>query len=178
MRHPNSRLRIAVLVGMFVAAVAGLSLADAIPQNPAYHLFADTRAWLGIPNFADVVSNLGFAVVVGLGLWVVFGPARREIFAQSSDAWPYVIFFIGVALVSAGSAYYHAQPNNERLVWDRLPMTVAFMAFFAAFLADRIHRRIGVYWLLPILLGAGFLSVVYWDWTESLGRGDLRFYTN
>jgi hypothetical protein len=37
-----------------------------IPQPAAYHLFADRRRFLGIPNFANVVSNLPFAVI---GLW-------------------------------------------------------------------------------------------------------------
>jgi hypothetical protein len=55
-------------------------------------------------------------------------------------------------------------------------MTLAFMALFVAFVADRIDLRIGTYWLLPILLAAGVASVAYWDWTESLGRGDLRPY--
>ena len=27
-----------------------------------------------------------------------------------------------------------------------------------------------------LLLGTGVASLVYWIWTESLGRGDLRFY--
>jgi hypothetical protein len=75
-----------------------------------------------------------------------------------------------------GSAYYHAAPDNARLFWDRLPMTVAFMALFSAFIADRINQRIGVQWLLPILVVAGIASVFYWDWSESVGRGDLRFY--
>ncbi|NNE23348.1 MAG: alkaline phytoceramidase, partial [Rhizobiales bacterium] len=73
-------------------------------------------------------------------------------------------------------AYYHLAPGNERLVWDRLPMTIAFMALFAAFIADRIDRRIGIYWLLPLFVAAGIASVAYWAWTEALGRGDLRWY--
>ena len=42
-----------------------------------------------------------------------------------------VIYFSGVALVALGSAYYHEDPENETLFWDRLPMTIAFMALFA-----------------------------------------------
>ena len=98
------------------------------------------------------------------------------VFAERSDAWPYLAFFIGVALVSAGSAYYHWAPSNDRLLWDRLPMSIAFMAFCSAIIADRIDSKAGNVWLLPVLIGLGLASLVYWNWTESLGRGDLRFY--
>ncbi len=106
----------------------------------------------------------------------VLGPAGRSGFDHRADYWPYAVLFIGVALVSVGSAYYHLAPDNARLIWDRLPMTAAFMALFSAFIADRVHRRIGTYWLLPMFLSAGILSVVYWAWSEALGRGDLRWY--
>lgn len=169
-------LRVAVLVVLSIAAIAVVLAHEPIPQNPAYHLFADRRAWLGIANFSDIASNLAFAAIGAIGLWFVLRPKAGETFEQPTDRWPYLIFFVGVALVSVGSAYYHAAPDNGRLIWDRLPMTVAFMALFSAFVADRVDRRIGVKWLLPILLAAGFLSVTYWAWTESMGRGDLRFY--
>jgi hypothetical protein len=56
-------------------------------------------------------------------------------------------------------------------------MSIAFMALFYAILADRvagISQRCR--WLLPLLVAAGIASLLYWHWTESLGRGDLRFY--
>ena len=55
-------------------------------------------------------------------------------------------------------------------------MSVAFMAFCSAIIADRIDAKAGNTWLLPMLVALGLLSLVYWDWSESLGRGDLRFY--
>ena len=42
--------------------------------------------------------------------------------------------------------------------------------------ADRIDARAGNTWLLPVLVAFGLISLVYWYWTESMGRGDLRFY--
>lgn len=170
------RLRIAVLIGLLVVGLAGLLFLDPIPQDPAYHRFADTRWFLGIPNFNDVVSNAGFAVVGILAGVVLSGRTRGEIFARRSDARPYAVFFAGVALVAVGSAYYHWAPSNDRLLWDRLPMSVAFMAFCSAIVADRVHARAGNTWLLVLLTALGVLSLVYWNWTESLGRGDLRFY--
>jgi hypothetical protein len=180
---PGSRLlgltlwqRIAILIGLLVVGLSGLAVLSPIAQNPDYHLFADTRSFLGIPNFNDVTSNAGFAVVGILGGLLVVGRTRHEIFARRTDAWPYLVFFIGVALVSVGSAYYHWAPSNERLLWDRLPMAIAFMAFCSAIIADRIDRKAGNTWLMPVLIGLGLASLWYWDWTESLGRGDLRFY--
>ena len=168
--------RIAILVGLFIVAVGGLLFVDPISQDPAYHRFADTQSHLGLANFGNVTSNVGFVIVGVLGLIKIFGPKNRDIFEQPPDAWPYIVFFLGVVLVGAGSAYYHANPDSERLVWDRLPMTVAFMSLFAAFIADRIHRRAGTVYLLPALIAVGILSLVYWEWTEAQGRGDLRFY--
>ena len=172
----DARYRAGFLVVMFIAAAVGVFTLEPIPQALSYHDFADTRSWLGIANFGDVVSNLAFAVTGGLGLCTVLGPAGRDIFGHRADRWPYAVFFIGVALVSAGSATYHLAPDNARLFWDRAPMTIAFMALFAAFIADRVHRKIGIFWLLPVLLCAGLTSVVYWDVSESLGQGDLRWY--
>ena len=161
---------------MVVIGFVALFALEPIPQDPNYHLFADTRSLFGIPNFNDVASNAGFALVGVFGVLTVAGRKRSDIFVQPPDARPYVVFFIGVALVSLGSAYYHWAPSNDRLLWDRLPMSVAFTAFCSAIIGDRIHAKAGIIWLLPILVTLGLLSLVYWDWSESLGRGDLRFY--
>ncbi len=169
-------LRISILIGLLVAGLIGLSFLDPIAQDPAYHLFADNRSFLGIPNFNDVVSNTGLAIVGILGMLTVLGVRGPAIFEERSDARPYLVLFAAVALVSLGSAYYHWAPSNERLFWDRLPMVFAFMAFCATIIADRIDARAGNTWLLPILIGLGVISLIYWSWTESLGRGDLRFY--
>lgn len=168
--------RIALLLSLLVVVVLVIAMLAPIPQDPGYHLFADRRTLFGIPNFNDVVSNIGFALAGALGLSVVVGGGRREIFLDSSHARPYLVFFVGIALVSLGSAFYHWAPSNERLFWDRLPMSMGFMAISAAVVADRVDARAGNGWLLYVLLAAGFASLVYWHWTESLGHGDLRFY--
>src|SRR5205814_6907281 len=93
------------------------------------------------------------------------GMARRE----------YAIFFFGALLTAFGSGYYHLAPDNARLVWDRLPMTLAFMALLAAVIADRVSVAAGRRLLLPALV-AGAASVVYWHWSEERGVGDLRPY--
>jgi hypothetical protein len=147
-----------------------------IAQDPTYHDFADQRSLLGIANFGDVVSNVGFVVVGLLGLTYVVGRRGMTVPPAASDCWPYAVFFVGVALVAVGSGYYHLAPSNGTLLWDRLPMTVAFMALFAAFIVDRIHSRLGVTVMLPLLIALGIASIAYWHVTEAAGHGDLRFY--
>ena len=168
--------RVTLLLSLLMVVVFVIGMLDPVPQDPEYHLFADTRGFLGVPNFNDVVSNVGFALVGALGLFIVAGKGRRNIFVRTAHARPYLIFFAGISLISLGSAYYHWEPSNDRLFWDRLPISVAFMAISAAVVADRIDARAGNGWLLYLLLGVGAISLVYWHWTESLGRGDLRPY--
>lgn len=168
--------RAAILVGILITMIAAMAFAPSIPQNPAYHQFADDRKLFGIANIANIASNLGFFIAGGLGLWGVTGGRRNKLFEHKSDALPYQVFFASVILIGVGSSYYHYLPTTQRLMWDRLPMTIAFMAFFAAFVSDRIDRRLGLVWVLPIAVTMGIASLIYWARTENLGAGDLRAY--
>ena len=168
--------KVGILVGICVLAIAIMSFIPPISQDPTYHQFADQRALFGIPNFGDTVSNIGFLIVGALGLAFVLGERGRALFDAPGERWPFLVFFAGVALVSIGSAYYHVNPTVETLFWDRLPMTVAFMALFSAFVTDRIHTRAGVVVMLPLFLAIGIGTVVYWHLTEAAGHGDLRPY--
>ena len=140
-----------------------ISFLDPIPQDLAYHQFVDARSWLGIPNAWNVLSNLPF-VIVGLAAlqWLARQPLPHR------KMW--VVFFIGITLTGFGSAYYHWTPNNDTLVWDRLPMTIAFMAFFSALVTERVGERVGS-WLFVPLVALGIGSVDYWHVTD-----DLRLY--
>jgi len=106
-----------------------------------------------------------------------FSASQAKGFAyESADMrLAYHVFFIGVGLVGVGSAYYHVNPNNAALVWDRLPMTVSFMALFAMIIGDTISPKIGKVLLWP-LIGIGTASVAYWYVTELWEVGDLRPY--
>jgi hypothetical protein len=169
--------RVGVLVAVIAAAVSVTCVVPPIPQDPAYHRFADARPLGGAPNGWAVLSNLPFVLV---GLWglreVLTAPVGTSApFAESRERWPYALFFAGVALTGVGSAYYHWAPDNARLVWDRLPMTIGFMAFLASIVAERVGVTAGIV-LLPVLLLAGAGSVAYWYAGESSGAGDLRPY--
>ena len=162
---------VAVAMAVFVVAF----LVPPIPQDPAYHDFADPRALRGIANFGDVISNAPFLLVGALGLAFLFKGSTGAETQRGPLRLPFLAYFAGVGLVALGSAYYHGNPTNETLFWDRLPMTIAFMALFSAIIADRIHQSTGLA-LLPLLIAVGIASVVYWNMTESAGEGDLRFY--
>lgn len=162
-----------LMTAIIVVVIA--SFLPEIPQDPTYHNFADQRALWGIPNFGDVASNAAFLVVGGLGLAALFGRSTAA-GDRTAPVWlPFVVYFVGVALVAFGSAYYHWEPLDETLFWDRLPMSIAFMALFSGMIADRIHDKSGRI-LLPFLVGLGMISVIYWHMTEQAGHGDLRFY--
>lgn len=154
-----------------VAAAGGVGafLLDPIPQDPAYHAFADTRTFFGVPNFWNVATNLPFLFV---GTW---GLLRARRLAASELATHYRVYCGAVALVAFGSGWYHLAPTNVSLVWDRLPMTVAFMSLFSALLADRISWLLGRALLWPLVV-AGVASIAWWIRGESLGQGDLRAY--
>ena len=165
---------------MVLAAAVISAIAFRLPpiQQPQwYHMFADQRTFFGIPNFNDVVSNLPFAVVGlwGLAFLLRSDNQRRTHFLDNRERWPYFVAFAGLLLTAFGSAYYHLRPRNETLVWDRLPMTLVFMSLLAAIVAERISLRAG-FWLLPILLAVGVVSVLQWRVSELRGAGDLRFY--
>ena len=147
-----------VLLGLMVASLAGLLLLPPIPQDQSYHQFTDQRALLGVPNFWNVVSNLPFIVIGAVGLRRFHGNAGT------------FVLFAGMLLTGIGSSYYHWNPNDATLLWDRLPMTLCFMAILALAIEERVDARIGATLLWP-LLAIGLLSLLVWRWTD-----DLRLY--
>jgi hypothetical protein len=162
-----------VIVAITLAAVAVLLFQGAIPQALSYHAFADQRAKSGIPNFFDVISSLPFMLVGLLGLYKMSVSNAIHFIARNSVS--YKVFFIAVALVGVGSGYYHLWPGNETLVWDRIPMTIAFMALLSVVVTEFVSPRLGSILLIP-LVSIGLLSVLYWHWSEGAGHGDLRPY--
>jgi hypothetical protein len=174
-RSLSYRTRIAIIVALTALVIAGAFLAPPIAQDPAYHLFADTRAFSGVANVNDVISNLPFLAVGIWGLVFLWRAPAGVAGLRDPLGLPFGLYFIGVALVAVGSAYYHLAPTNQTLFWDRLPMTIAFMALFSAVIIDRIDQRWGMR-LLPVLIVLGIASVVHWSMTEAAGQGDLRPY--
>jgi hypothetical protein len=170
-KRTGSVLLIVLTALIAIAAV----LSPRVAQPLWYHHFADTSTLFGIPNFLNVASNILFAIFGAWGLWFLAQPSSARAFLDPRGRWPYVAFFIGILLTAFGSSHYHLMPNNSRLVWDRLPMTIAFMSLVAAMIAERLDVVIGDYLLLPLIC-VGMWSVVQWYLSELRGAGDLRFY--
>jgi len=170
-RPPHAR---ALVLWLLAGVLAGLAwLLPPIPQPLSYHAFADQRACWGLPRCLDTASNAVIVLAGGIGLR--FLQRGQGIWRDRREAWPYWLFFFATVLVGFGSGYYHLAPGNERLLWDRLAMMLAFMAWFSAIVSERVSPRAGLR-LLPLLVAAGLGSAVYWGWSEARGMGDLRPY--
>lgn len=163
-RTVNHVQRVYLVLFLALAALMVVLSLPPIPQDPAYHDFADNRAFFSVPAFLNVVTNLAFLIV---GIVGVRAGATGAV-AGARRAW--FICFGGVALVGLGSSYYHLAPDNGTLVWDRLPMSVGFMALPVAVLAEHINRRFERILLVPAIL-LGIASVVVWRVAD-----DLRLY--
>ncbi len=159
-----------LLVTILLAAAALLH--GPIAQPPGYHDFADQDVVLGIPHFADVISNIGFALVAVWG-WIKLAPASRDQHNQSGRAG-YRLFLIGLFFTALGSSWYHLAPDNASLVWDRLPIALACGGLLAGVWGDvqRKDSRQLAAWLAL----AAIVSVGWWHFTELSGTGDLRPY--
>ena len=158
----------ALLLGL---ASIGLLVHGPIAQFEDYHAFADQSVWWGVPHAGDVLSNIAFA-------WVaVWGLLRLRVFrAAGNRAMPpgYVVFLIALCLTAIGSTVYHLAPDDQRLVWDRLPIALACAGLLAGVRADVDSR--GSLTLLVLLSVVAAASVWWWWVTNRPGPGDLRPY--
>lgn len=161
------------LGAVVAASIAVLLWMDPVAQDPEYHRFADQRTLFGIPNFWNVATNLPM-VLVGLFGMVRIMRGRSSGYLRQLT-YVYMAFFGGLFLTGWGSGYYHIEPDNASLLFDRLPMTVLFVSFFCIVWGEHISLSI-VRWILWPLMALGLATVIYWHWTEIQGRGDLRPY--
>lgn len=165
--HRSERIKVACLGIAAAAALAAGFAAPRIAQDPGYHEFADARRIGGVPNFWNVASNLPFLWVGAHGVLLL---RRRAAFLDPREKASWAAAFGGLALVAAGSGYYHWRPGDETLFWDRLPMALVFVSVLAATVGERIAPAAGMWLLGPLLLGGG-ASVIHWHL-----RADLSFY--
>lgn len=181
-----------LLPAVLVLAIAmAMLLHGPILQLPNYHHFADRRAWLGISNAADVLSNLGFALAGACGIWRL----RQDPLLVRSARVAYYLFFASVFLTAFGSGWYHLAPDNARLIFDRIPIAIACAGLLAAAWQECYGQhearslQLGYCAVLALL---GYLSVWWWQYTDipnfasadllgqtsaaAQGLGDLRPY--
>jgi hypothetical protein len=159
-----------LLLGITIIGMSALFFIKPIAQNPSYHMFSDQRTILSIEHFWNVLSNIPFFVVGLLGMLFII--KKYNVINLNLNSF---VFYLGIFLTAIGSMYYHQQPCSQTLAWDRLPMTISFMAFFSLIIGDYICMTTGKRMLLPLLL-LGFISIIYWQMTKSKGHEDLRFY--
>lgn len=145
-----------------------------IPQWQSYHHFADIRQIWGIPNFWNVLSNTPFFLVSILGFLSLKHQYRANNLTNK-EALVFFILFLSIFFTGVGSSYYHWAPNNNTLVWDRIPITVVFMSVLSLTIMERINFDLGFRLFIP-LIAFGIFSVLHWHWSELSGDGDLRLY--
>ncbi len=166
--------KIALLL-LLLLSVSGLVflVLDPVAQPKQYLQFADQRMLFGIKNFLNVVSNLPLILLGICGVVLLW---RKQLVHDNLSVTPtYLTLFAAVMFTGIGSTWFHLNPSNQALFWDRLPMAVVFMAMSTALFAEYLGRYLQKILFYPLLL-TGTASVIYWHITESLGRGDLRPY--
>jgi hypothetical protein len=158
------QIGVGALLLMFVVS----AVLPAIPQDPSYHLFADQRQWLGIPRAMDVLSNAAFVLV---GLYGIARLAHRDRarFSAATEAGLGCVA-LGLVCTGVGSAWYHLDPNDVTLAWDRVPMTLVFTGVLGIAVAERVGQSLARV-ALAVLFELGVASVVYWRMS-----GDLSLY--
>jgi hypothetical protein len=168
---PTARQRL--LLGVSALLVIAVALLPKFAQDPVYLDYADRRSLLGIPNTADVLSNLLFAWVGLRGLFLMARPGRLLLTTGLEPA--YTGFFVSMVLVAAASAWYHWVLDYATLALDRVAIALIFASFFTAMLGERVSvplaRR-----LFPLFIALGIASVAYWYFSEIHADGDLRGY--
>lgn len=156
-----------------LAVVLAMLVHGVIVQPADYHDFADHAQLFGIPYAADVLSNLGFALV---GLWGWWRLAGRWHHPQlQAGAAGYRLFLVALVLTALGSGYYHLAPDDFRLAWDRLPIALACAGLIAGVRAETV-ARFDARGEAAFLAVFGVLSVAWWYFTNTDGGGDLRPY--
>lgn len=111
---------------LLLLSIGALYLASPITQNPAYHHFADQRIICGIPHLGDVLSNLSF-IAVGI---ILFFKSYKNPPAYEFQQFMFAFFCLSAISLGLGSAYYHWNPSDKTLIWDRLTMVFGFTVIF------------------------------------------------
>lgn len=144
--------------GAFLCCLFLMLATPKIPHSPNHHLYADMRNFLGVPNTWNVITNFPFLIVGVLG-FVLSLQGKFFAICLRGEVCGWVLFYAGITAVAFGSAYYHLKPDDNRLMWDSLPMMIAYSSVFSSIIVERVGMRIGLTCLLGLLLFALFSTV-------------------
>ncbi|MBD64404.1 MAG: hypothetical protein CME62_04310 [Halobacteriovoraceae bacterium] len=161
-KHYSGRA-VGLFLVIFIPLILIFTLIAPMPQDQNYHLFVDERVLWHIPNFFNVISNIGFLITGVYGLVLYF---RNHSF----DYNPWLAFPLAVLLVFPGSCYYHWHPNDATLFWDRLPITMAFTSLICGIFQEVFNFQKSRTFLFVLHL-LGLYTLVHW-----VLFNDLRFY--
>ena len=142
---------------LFALIVLVLLATGHINQLAHYHDFADQTRWLLLPNGKDVWSNVGLILI---GLWACYGLKRVHIpFTGRISA---CVLVSAIVLTGLGSSYYHLQPNDFSLIWDRLPISLICAGLLGMVFQYTHQRSDGV--VLSSAVVFAVLGVWYCQW--------------
>jgi hypothetical protein len=166
------RRQVWLIVATVLVLYAWLRLSfGPMPQDPSYHLLADTRTFFGvIPRAGDVLTNLA---ILAAGLFGLVLRNRMTVAPEERTALNLLI--AATVLTALGSTYYHWAPANPTLVWDRLPLAIILISVLVLVMADRLHLLFARHGLWP-LTALAVVSVIVWGVSEAMGKGDLLLY--
>jgi hypothetical protein len=147
-------------------AVAWLLAKLGLHAHLGGHAFIDQREWLGIPNAANVLSNIPYALFGVWGLWRVL-IKNHQAQACSVLSWVLNTFFVGLICVTLGSSLYHLMPSDTTLLWDRSGMAIAFAGIFALAVYDKVSVKSSLL-TLKFLLFSACLALLAWHTSQDV----------
>ena len=132
------RCALVLLAALMLAATVGLLAWGPVELSAAEHHYADRRAWLGLPNAANVLANLP---LLAAGFW-----GWR---ATRACAWPVELrrplelFHLCVIGSATLAAAYHAAPGDVGYLLSQIAMSATFVMLSAGVLTERVDKRFG-----------------------------------
>ncbi len=169
----STRSLLLVMIAASALALGFILFVPPLPQDPGYHAFHAQCEWAGIPHAELVLTNIFFLCAAARGSAAIAAARRRG--TGIPELLPWITATVGVFLTAFGSAWYHLAPSNETLVFDRLPMTIAFAGLTAGAIKECLGVKAALATLV-VMLPLGIASVLAWHASELRGHGDLRFY--
>jgi hypothetical protein len=155
---------ISFLTSLIILLILAIFLPP-IAQNQNYHNFSDQRTLFGVKNALDTLSNFAFVIV---GLWGLINFYKYKYIKISNNFSVLLnLFFVTIILTGLGSFYYHLNPNDFTLVFDRLALSLVFAVVLAMLAAIRISERLGFHTLAEMIILAP-LSVLLWNYNGNL----------
>ena len=156
------------LVALFLFIIVALFYGP-ISQPQEYHDFADGRELLGVPNALDVISNLAILCPGVLGLSFIY-ERRNKSQVSEDEISIHITLFSGMILTFAGSVWFHLDPTDSTMLWDRLGMSVVIGSCISLLIHDMWDRNLAGQIHLPVVI-ASIISVLWWPVFD-----DLRIY--